>query len=122
MLSPADEQIHEGPRQQEPLTMACIRRRRGKWVVDYRDAAGVRRWLTCETRRAAEIVLAERLDESRQPREPVVDPDIRLDAYSQRWLNLIRMGVKPRTLDGYQQVLRLHLLPVLGTVKVRSIA
>lgn len=31
--------------------MACIRKRRGKWVVDYRDGAGVRRWVTCETRR-----------------------------------------------------------------------
>jgi len=102
--------------------MACIRKRRGKWVVDYRDAAGVRRWLTCETRRAAEIVLAERLDESRQPREPVVDPDIRLEEYSHRWLNLIRMSVKPRTLDSYQQTLRLHLLPVLGPVKVRTLA
>jgi integrase len=102
--------------------MACIRKRRSKWVVDYRDAAGIRRWLTCETRRAAEIVLAERLDESRQPREPIVNPDIHLEEYSQRWLNLIRMSVKPRTLDSYQQLLRLHLLPVLGPVKVRSIA
>jgi integrase len=67
-------------------------------------------------------VLAERLDESRQPREPIVNPDIRLEEYSQRWLNLIRMSVKPRTLDSYQQLLRLHLLPVLGPVKVRSIA
>ena len=102
--------------------MACIRKRRGKWVVDYRDAAGIRRWLTCETRRAAEIVLAERLDESRQPREPVVDPDIRLAEYSQRWLNLIRMSVKPRTLDSYQQTIRLHLLPVFGPLKVRILA
>jgi integrase len=102
--------------------MACIRKRRGKWVVDYRDAAGIRRWATCETRRAADIVLAERLDEARQPREPVVDPDIRLDEYSQRWLNLIRMSVKPRTQDSYQQTIRLHLLPVVGSVKVRTLA
>lgn len=102
--------------------MACIRRRRGKWVVDYRDAAGIRRWLTRETRRAAEAVLADRLDESRQAREPVVDPDIRLEEYSQRWLNLIRMSVKPRTLDSYQQAIRLHLLPALASVKVRTLA
>ncbi len=102
--------------------MACIRRRRGKWVVDYRDAAGIRRWLTRETRRAAEAVLADRLDESRQPREPVVDPDIRLEEYSQRWLNVIRMSVKPRTLDSYQQAIRLHLLPALAPVKIRTLA
>ena len=102
--------------------MACIRKRRGKWVVDFRDGAGVRRWVTCETRRRADAVLAERLDESRQPRQPVVDPDIRLAEYSQRWLNLIRLTVKPRTLSSYEQTLRLHLLPGLGPVKIRNLA
>lgn len=31
--------------------MACIRKRRGKCVVDYRDGAGIRRWKTYETKR-----------------------------------------------------------------------
>ena len=26
--------------------MACVRKRRGKYVVDWRDGAGVRRWKT----------------------------------------------------------------------------
>lgn len=26
--------------------MACVRRRRGKYVVDWRDGAGVRNWRT----------------------------------------------------------------------------
>jgi len=26
--------------------MACIRKRRGKYVVDYRDDVGARRWVT----------------------------------------------------------------------------
>jgi len=67
-------------------------------------------------------VLAERLDESRQPRQPIVDPDIRLAEYSQRWLNLIRLTVKPRTLSSYEQTLRLHLLPRLGSMKIRNLA
>ena len=33
--------------------MACIRKRRGKWVVDYRDGAGRRCWVTCNTREEA---------------------------------------------------------------------
>ena len=41
--------------------MACIRKRRGTYVVDHRDSAGRRRWVTRETRRAAEDVLAEKL-------------------------------------------------------------
>jgi len=38
--------------------MACIRQRRGKWVLDYRDGAGRRRWETFETKGAAEDRLA----------------------------------------------------------------
>ena len=34
--------------------MACIRKRRGKYVVDYRDNLGVRRWITHDTRKDAE--------------------------------------------------------------------
>jgi integrase len=101
--------------------VACIRKRRGKWVVDYRDAAGIRRWVTCETRRLAEDVLSAKLQESRQPTRPVVDPDITLADYAERWLVLIGSTVKPRTLDGHRYVLDLHVLPMLGRVKVRQL-
>src|SRR5262249_46482696 len=99
--------------------MACIRRRRGKWVADYRDGAGIRRWVTCETRKQAEDVLTEGVREARQPTRPVVDSNITLSAYAERWLDLIAPTIKPRTHNGYAQTLRLHLLPILGTTKVR---
>jgi hypothetical protein len=101
------------------LDMACIRKRRGKWVVDYRDAAGVRRWVTCRTHRDAEAVLEKALRESRNPIIPVVDPDITIKAYSERWLGVIPVSLKPRTVETYSDALRLHLLPLLGAVKVR---
>ncbi len=101
--------------------MACIRRRRGTWVVDYRDSAGRRRWLTCETRRAAEDVLAERVKESRQTTRPAVDPDLTVSEYAERWLALIASAVKPRTLHSYGQTLRLHLLPTFGPSQVRHL-
>jgi integrase len=101
--------------------MACIRKRRGKWVVDYRDAAGVRRWVTCRTHRDAEAVLEKALRESRNPIIPVVDPDITIKAYSERWLGVIPVSLKPRTVKTYSDALRLHLLPLLGAVKVRQL-
>jgi hypothetical protein len=64
--------------------MACIRKRRGKYIVDYRDGAGVRRWITCETRRQAEDVLTERLRVSRQPIRPAVDTNITVAEYAER--------------------------------------
>src|SRR6266516_3634911 len=101
--------------------MACIRKRRGKWVVDYRDGAGIRRWITLETRRAAETMLDERRRESRQGTRPVVDPDIRVKDYATRWQTLVAPTVKPATRESYANTLRLHILPVFGTVKVRHL-
>src|SRR5439155_448477 len=77
--------------------VACIRKRRGKWVVDYRDGAGLRRWVTCDTRRDAEAVLDERRRESRQGTRPVIDPDVTLEAYAKRWLTIVKAMVKAAT-------------------------
>src|SRR2546425_12011023 len=102
--------------------MACVRKRRGKWVVDYRDAAGVRRWVAWETRREAEDVRDSKRREARQATRPVVDPDITVAAYAERWLGLLAVSVKPRTLTMYRSYLNLHLLPVFGATKVRQLA
>ena len=94
--------------------MACIRKRRGRWVVDYRDATNRRRWVTCRTKREAEDVLAERMRESRQPTRPAVDPDITLEAYAEQWLRVRLINRKPATVDSYTRSLRLHIFPAFG--------
>src|ERR1700722_11332419 len=38
--------------------MACISKRRGRWVADYRDATGKRHWESYDTRKEAEQALA----------------------------------------------------------------
>jgi integrase len=101
--------------------MACIRKRRGKYVVDYRDGAGIRRWVTCDTRRQAQDVLSEKLRESRQASRPAVDPNITVSAYLKRWETLIASGVKSRTLADYKDTFRLHLIPALGPMRIRQL-
>lgn len=101
--------------------MACIRKRRGKYVVDYRDGAGIRHWVTCETRREAETVLFEKAREARQHTRPVVDPSITLSAYAERWLREIAVTIKPKTQNSYAVSLRRHILPMLGPTKVRML-
>ncbi len=95
------------------------RGRPGRWLVDYRDSAGIRRWVTCRTRDEATAMLAEKVRESRQPTRPVVDPNITVQAYSERWLAELAATLKPRTLESYGKALRLHILPALGAAKVR---
>ena len=101
--------------------MACIRKRRGKWVVDYRDGAGIRRWQTCETKRAAEDFLAKKLPETRQWTQPAVDPRVMLDVYADRWLGQIGPTLKLRTLQCYREILQVHVRPVFGTLPLQQL-
>ena len=97
--------------------MACIRKLRGKYVVDYRDGAGIRRWVTCATRCEAEAVM-DKVRGARQPTRPVVDPNITVNAYAERWLATIEATVKPRTRESYGKTLRLHILPAVGHMRM----
>jgi integrase len=100
--------------------MACIRPRRGKWVLDYRDGSGRRRWETYRTKTAAEDRLAVVLPASRERQHPAVSPDVTVREYAERWLTLCA-GLKPRTLESYRHKLNGHILPALGSFKVRKL-
>jgi integrase len=102
--------------------MACIKKRRGRWVVDYRDSAGSRRWVTCRTRDEAKTVLRDKLVESSQSIRPAVDPNITVSDYAKRWLKLAEVTLKPRTLESYTATLRRYLLPAFEKTKVRQLA
>ena len=101
--------------------MACIRKRREKWVADYRDGGGVRRWRTFDTKRAAEDFLAKTIPEVRQGKRALLPVTITVAAYAERWLRLIASTVKPRTLASYAGMLRLHLLPAFGAWRVQHL-
>ena len=101
--------------------MACIRKRRGQWVMDYRDGGGIRRWRTFATKRDAEDFLAKTIPEVRHGKRALVSVTITVVAYADRWLRLIASTVKPRTLVSYAGTLRLHLLPAFGAWRVQHL-
>src|SRR5262245_52532857 len=109
--------------------MASVRKRRGQWAVVWRDSARAQRVKFFGTgnagREAADAYLAKTIPEARQKRIPVVDPKITVAAYAQRWLDQIEALVqagerKPRTLEHYDDMLRRHIEPRLGTRKLRE--
>jgi integrase len=102
--------------------MACISKRRNRWVVDYRDALGIRRWISCRTKKQADEELAKSIGESRQgaPR-PDLDSDITVEAYADHWLEQIAGSLAPKTLASYRDLLRLHIKPTLKAMKVRHV-
>lgn len=56
------------------------RGRPGRWLVDYRDSAGIRRLITVRTRDEAKIELERVLGETRQQTRPACDPNISMSA------------------------------------------
>lgn len=102
----------------------AVSKRRGKWVADFRDAFGIRRWVTCDTKAEAEVAEASgRLAKSGQTTVPTVDPDITLTSYAVRFLSECKArDIKTRTTERYEGALRVHILPRLGRLKVRDIS
>jgi len=101
--------------------MACVRKRRGKWVTDFRDGAGIRQWKSFETKREAEDFLSKKLPETRQWRQSAVDPRITVEAYAEHWLTQVRAILKPRTILRYRQLLQVHIVPVFGSTQVHQL-
>ena len=92
--------------------MACIRKRRGKWMIDYRDASGKRRWETIEgNRKDAEDRLAKIIASGRR----VVDTKRTFQDYAEEWLEVyVRTHLKESTREHYEGIFRTHLFPALG--------
>ena len=101
--------------------MACLRYRRGKWTVDYRDALGKRRWMTCRNREDAEKSLSEVISDREQPLLTNMDPDLTLLDYSRQWEKVVETSLEKKTLRSYEQILRLHLIPTFGSIPIRKL-
>src|SRR5262249_39436720 len=92
--------------------MACIRKRRGKWVIDYRDTMGKRRWVTVEgNREAAEAELTKIISNGKQP----LITKRTFKECAEDWLKTYaKPNLKESTYQEYEAVLRNHVYPVFG--------
>jgi len=95
--------------------MACIKKRRGKWVVDWRDSKGRRHWETKADKKVAQDRLAEILS-SDQPEQPLETRTFQ--EYGDWWLeNVAKGAIKASTYQEYESALRKHVYPALATVQ-----
>jgi len=94
--------------------MACIRKRRGRWMVDYRDASGKRRWETVEgNRKDAEERLAKIIAGGRR----VVDTKRTFQEHAEEWLvTYARTHIKESSFREYEAVFKNHIFPVFGRI------
>jgi integrase len=99
-----------------------IYQRDGSWVASYTDSGGKRRELWGKTRGA----VAERLTEALRARnkgEPTVVARGSLADFVPQWLQAMAVARKrARTLRRYEQLMRIHVVPILGHVPLAKLA
>ncbi len=100
--------------------MPCVRKRRGRWVADFRDSTGRRRWISRRTKTEAQRALADALP-SATPRRRRITPETTLIAYAGPWLRVQGEVLKPRSVVAYARQLENHILPALGRLELRRI-
>ena len=99
--------------------MACIKKRRGKWVVDWRDSKGLRHWETKPDKKAAQDRLAMIL-QCNQPEQPIETRSF--EEYGNWWLeNVAKGAIKASTYQEYQSALKKHVYPSLGAVQFTEV-
>jgi Phage integrase, N-terminal SAM-like domain len=94
--------------------MACVRKYRGHWVVDWRDPITKKRAIEVveeDTREAAKRRLAEILKTGEK-----IGSKMTFKEYGDWWLeNCAKGTVKASTYQEYEAVLKNHVYPLLGS-------
>jgi integrase len=101
--------------------MAIVVKRRKKWMVDFRDQHGRRRWETYETRKQADAALSKRIAEVKGDLYCAPSDLPTFATVANDWL----AGLKDRaatTVDFYRKQLDGHLLPAFGAVRIDRIS
>ncbi len=103
--------------------MACIRKRRGHWCLDYRDQQGCRHWETTKgNRKEAERLLAERVREISRGTYRRPAGQVSFEGLAQAFLeNAKANDVRDTTFKDYHGNLNRHLLPWFKGWKARDI-
>jgi integrase len=103
------------------LIVIRFRDNRAMWEVDYRDRLGKRHRPLYTT----EALALEKAADLRADLEKTValvdDPDLTLEPYIERWLETGMQELEPKTRCSYKQLLKTHVIPTLGAVRLRDL-
>jgi integrase len=102
--------------------MACVRQRRGVYVLDYRQH-GHRVAKTYRTKRLALAALKKLARKKQRSLNPSIDPLVTVAGYVSRFLtDCTEAEAAPRTLEAYAAVLSNHVVPRIGPLKVADVS
>jgi len=98
---------------------SVYRRKDGRVVGEYLDANGRRRYITSKTKTKTEMKGALRkLLEDRDKGIAYDSENLSVGGYLDRWLDVVKGTVRDRTWQRHEGVVRLHLKPTIGGVKL----
>jgi len=103
--------------------MACVRKRRGKFVVDHRDERGVRHWTAFDKKTDADEYRDTVSGLGRKRVKSVIPIGATVADYANGWIQECQNSAKRKrsTAGRYQELLTLHVLPSLGKMKLREL-
>ncbi|HZV49173.1 MAG TPA: site-specific integrase [Candidatus Dormibacteraeota bacterium] len=92
-------------------------RKDGRWCAELPQVGGKRKRLYARTREevARKLVLALR---DQEVGLPVPDDRLTVERYLTQWLETVRPRVRPWTYRGYEVVVRRHVVPIIGQVRL----
>lgn len=93
------------------------------WVADYTDQQGTRRYRQFELKRDADAFLTDVRVEVRDGVHTPNSQSITVAAATDLWIkHCQRQDLEPTTIDGYNQHVRLHIVPMLGTKRLNELS
>jgi integrase len=92
-------------------------RKDGRCVGEYEDANGKRRYISGKTKAEVRVKLRKLLAD-RDEGVAYDSENLTVGGYLDRWLSVLERSVRGRTWQRHEEVVRLHLKPTLGGVKL----
>ncbi|MCH7984461.1 MAG: tyrosine-type recombinase/integrase [Chloroflexi bacterium] len=92
-------------------------RRDGRWTAALTLPNGKRKWLYASTQSEV-IEKLESLKRSLRDGRDVSAVELTVAKFSQQWLAAVKQSIRPKTYTTYSQLLRTHIIPEYGNVKV----
>jgi len=101
--------------------MACVTKRRGRWVLDFRDENGRRHWETYRTKKGADDALTEIRKDLKDGN--YVDPGTlpTVAEVAGHWLNLKR-DHPASSVNVWQTQIERHLIPAFGPLRIDQLS
>jgi integrase len=99
----------------------CLKHGKAAYRIEYIGSDGKRVQKYRPTKEQADDLLARAIVESRQPTQSDLPSTMTVASYATHWIALSKAHLKRRTVECYEETLRLHLLPAFGAMRVRDL-